>query len=105
MAIKTRNFKRCHLETYIEFPDLPRSFDWHVVNVSPNGCQVSGNVDLHLDDEVACVLTIPHSATDIEITSKVVWKAGNTYGLQFQEMPAGMKFRLAVVIYGRKKAA
>lgn len=105
MKTRTRNLRRCRMETYIDFPNLPRRFDWQVANISPDGCQVSGNLDLNLDEKVECVLTVPEYAMDIQLSARVVWKYRNSYGLEFQDFPAGMKFRLALAIYRTRKAA
>ena len=105
MKRKTRNFRRCRLEAYIDFPDLPKSFDWNVVNVSPEGCQLVGNLDFHINETVRCVFTVPEKALETEIDSKVVWKSGNRYGLEFLNFPEGQKLYFAMAIYGARKAA
>jgi hypothetical protein len=105
MKAKMRHFRRCWLDSYIDFPEFPRRFDWSVVNVSPTGCQIAGDIDLETGSEVACELTVPECAMEVRIRSKVVWEHDGACGLEFQDIPQGQKLRLAMAIYGNKKAA
>jgi hypothetical protein len=105
MRTRTRKLKRCSLDTYIDFPDYPRRFDWKVTNLSPSGCQVTGSLPLRLNQSIRCVLTVPGCAIDADIDSRVVWMTDRTFGLEFKNLPSGMRLRLAMALYGAKKAA
>ena len=105
MKRTSRAFRRCRVQAVIDFPQMPRRFDWQVVNLSPEGCQVSGNLNLVLGDSVECILTLPGCAMDLKVQSMVVWRSGDTYGLKFQEFPPGWKLRFARALYAPCKAA
>jgi hypothetical protein len=76
-----------------------------VTNLSPGGCQVTGSLPLRLGQTIRCVLTVPGCALDVGIDSRVVWITDTVFGLQFENLPSGMKLRLAMALYGAKKAA
>jgi hypothetical protein len=101
----SRAFRRCRIQALIDFPQLPRRFDWQVVNLSPDGCQVSGNLNLNLGDRVTCILTLPGCSTDLQVQSLIVWRSGDSYGIRFQEFPPGWKLRLARALYASRNAA
>ena len=104
MNMRTRHFRRCRLETYVSFPDFPRRFDWEVVNLSPTGCQVTGNLPLRRGDTVSCELTVPEAALDIRLTCRVAWICADRHGLEFLALPPGVKLRLAMALYAKKAA-
>jgi len=100
MNVLSRRLKRCRVEAFVDFVTIPRKFDWKVIDISPDGCKIEGNLGLKVGECVQMNLVLPGSDVNIKISSTCVWNLDKYYGFRFCDSPEGSKLKIACAIYG-----